>query len=283
MAKLSDLPRWPTRLAAGLLGVCFLFIPPLTAADNIEVKQLKIIRGVESQQRSTDYFHQILAEALALEKGKTEYQLVPVDFEFPQNRTLKLLNLEGVLDITYSMTSPAREQDYIAIKVPLLGGLYGKRRLLVASHKKAQFEQLSIDELKTLVACQGKDWPDYARLKMNGFSVYGADDYEANFKMLAKGRCDYFPRGLAELELDFSKYNNVYGELAIVHNILLAYHAPIYFFVGRHQRDLANTVESGLKKLQESGRIQEVLLLSKAFVYDPNFEKSATLKIAKLK
>lgn len=244
--------------------------------------ELKVIRGVSSQQRTTHYFHQILAEALTLEGKGNTYRLTPVDFEFSQNRTLKLLNLDNALDITYSMTSPAREKDFIAIKVPLLNDLYGKRRMLVSAENKSKFEQLSISQLKKLIACQGMHWPDYKRLEVNGFSVYGVIDYEANFKMLGKGRCDYFPRGVAEIDLDFKKYNGVHGDLAIVDNIMFVYHAPIYFFVGQQQKKLAKVVESGLLKMQHSGRLLEALEQNNAFPFDPNFEKNVELKIVHL-
>ncbi|MCF2946585.1 transporter substrate-binding domain-containing protein [Paraglaciecola aquimarina] len=259
-----------------------LFSSTTVAQEPANLKELKVIRGVSSQQRTTHYFHQILAEALYLEGQGSAYKLTPVDFEFSQNRTLKLLNLDNVLDITYSMTSPAREKDFIAIKVPLLNGLYGKRRLLVLADNKLKFEQLSISQLKQLIACQGMHWPDYNRLDANGFSVYGVIDYEANFKMLGKGRCDYFPRGIAEIDLDFKKYNGVYGDLAKVDNIMFVYHAPIYFFVGQHQKKLANIVESGLLQMQDSGRLDQALEQSNAFPFDPNFEKNVRLKIVHL-
>jgi hypothetical protein len=255
----------------------------VTFAQNSPITiELKVIRGVSSQQRTTHYFHQILAEALTLEGKGSIYRLVPVDFEFSQNRTLKLLNLDNALDITYSMTSPDREKDFIAIKVPLLNGLYGKRRMLVSVENKSKFEQLSISQLKKLIACQGMHWPDYKRLELNGFSVYGVIDYEANFKMLGKGRCDYFPRGVAEIDLDFNKYNGVHGDLAKVDNIMFVYHAPIYFFVGQHQKELAKIVESGLLKMQQSGRLLEALEQNNAFPFDPNFEKNGELKIVHL-
>lgn len=247
-----------------------------------KVRQLKVIQGQDSQQRINDYFHQILAEALAHSPSNIQYTLEPVDFEFSQNRTLKLLNFKDILDITYSMTSHERERDFIAIKVPLLDGMFGKRMLLVTAENKSKFEQIDLPSLKKLVACQGLHWPDYSRLKQNGYSVYGVTDFEANFKMLAKGRCDYFPRGIAEIDMDFDKYNNKFGELAIVPNIMLVYHAPIYFFVGKHQQALADDVEKGLLILQKSGRLKQALIDTDAFNYVPSYEKTANIKVFSL-
>lgn len=264
--------------------VSFVFISLLFSSFNTysQVVELKVIKGVPSQKPSIDYFHQILIEALALNKDGFDYELTPVDFEFSQNRTLRLLNYYDVLDITFSMTSVSRETDYIAIKVPLLDGLYGKRKLLVNPDNKSKFENMSLDKLKQQVACQGMHWPDYKKLKLNGFSVYGVDDYESNFKMLAKGRCDYFPRGIAEISSDLDKFNGKYGQMEMVDNILLVYDAPIYFFVGKHQQELADIVTAGLSELQKTGRLKQALLQNNIFNYDPKLEMAPNLKVYKL-
>lgn len=256
--------------------------PVSFAQQTAGIVELKVIRGVSSKQRSTDYFDRILTEALANNKDGIQYRLTPVDFDYSQNKTLKLLNLPDVLDITYSMSSRERELQYIAIKVPLLNGLYGKRRLLVPKVNKAMFETMSLSHLKSLLACQGLHWPDYKRLKMNGFSVYGVEEYKTNFKMLLKGRCDYLPRGIAEIDLDYKKYNAIYGEMAIVDNILFEYNAPIYFFVGQHQSKLAQQVEAGLLDLKQSGRLSKMLSESKAFQYNAEFESNPNLKTIRL-
>ena len=261
-----------------LFCTVFTFFSAFSKAAKPEV-ELKVIRGVPSQHISNEYFHTILAEALSYNALGVSYKLNPVDFEFSQNRTLRLLNYENVLDVTHSMTSEEREQKYIAIKIPLLNGLYGKRKLLVAEKDKALFENISLYELKQKVACQGRHWPDFKRLEDNGFSIYGVNNYEANYKMLAKGRCSYFPRGIAEIQLDFNKYNGKYGKLAIIDSILLEYEAPIYFFVGKHQPSLARIIEAGLNKMKENGRLEEVLIASKAFDYDPEGESAKNLRV----
>lgn len=262
--------------------VVWFFVTELAANTTPEI-ELKVIRGVHTQQASNTYFSKVLAEALANNKQNVRYKLTPVDFEFSQNRTLRLLNYKDVLDVTHSMTSAEREQKYLAIKVPLLNGLYGKRKLLVAAKDKARFEQITLDELKQEVACQGRHWPDFKRLQDNGFAVYGVNNYHANYKLLAKGRCSYFPRGIAELQSDFDKHQGRFGKLAMVDSILLEYDAPIYFFVGKHQPELAKTIEFGLQQMQKTGRLKQALLESKAFYYDPKFDSRKGLKTFVLK
>lgn len=269
------------RLLFVLSFYSFLLLGSSCVNAQSETRYLKVIKGVSSQQQSVHYFHHILEEALTL--GATShspnYEMEIVDFEFSQNRTLKLLNIPGILDVTYSVTSKQRERDYIPVKVPLLDGLFGKRRLLVAPERKQEFEALTESQLKQKVACQGRHWPDYDTLERSGYAVYGVNHFESNLRMLAKGRCDYFPRGIHEIELDYHAYNGKFGHLAKVDNIMLQYDSPVYFFVGKHHKALAQQIERGLRQMQKNGRILQMMKADTQFSYDDGFETNPQLKI----
>lgn len=240
----------------------------------------KVIKGEVIQEDSLSYFHQLLM--LALDTTVDEYgayQLENVDFHTPQYRTLKLLNLPNTLDITYSMTSLAREREFIAIKIPLLKGLFGKRRLLVMQKDKEKFELMSEGVLKTMVACQGMHWPDTAILQKNNYQVYGVIDFEANLKMLMKGRCDYFPRGIHEIDIDLNKLNSRYPEIVAVESLLLKYNAPVYFFVGKQNKALATRIEQGLNNLLLDGSMDSLFNESKFSRYDQSLELKPKLRV----
>lgn len=264
--------------------VSYLFILLIAVSSNsidaAEKQVLKVIRGEGNQRESISYFHQLLIKAL--EKTKEEYgdfELEPVEFNFSQNRTLKLLNLPGVLDVTYSMTSEKREKDFVPVKVPLLNGMFGKRLLLVKPEFKDEFETLNFHQLKKKVACQGLNWPDFETLSNSGFEVYGVVEYESNFKMLAKGRCDYFPRGIHEAWIDLRYFDGVFSRLALVSNIMLQYEAPVYFFVGKHNKQLSERIYKGLVELKANSEMQRLLESSQGFEVDPEFEKNPNLRI----
>jgi hypothetical protein len=240
----------------------------------------KIIKEEVAQQENIKYFHNLLSDALTL--GNDQYgtfKLERVSFKYSQSRTLKLLNFPDALDVTYSMTSVEREREYLAIPIPLLNGLFGKRRLLVKSKDKEKFETMTQPQLKALTACQGLHWPDYEILKQNGYKVYGVIEFESNVKMLMKGRCNYFPRSIQEIDLDFKELNGKYGQLAKVDSILLQYQAPVYFFVGKHNTELAQRLAQGLKRLQTNGEMNRLLMKEQRCHYDKTFEKNPELKI----
>jgi len=243
----------------------------------------KVIKGELAHEDSITYFHNLLRDALTLtidEYGS--FELSSVSFNYSQSRTLQLLNHPDILDITYSMTSVAREKEFIAIQIPLLNGLFGKRKLLVKAKDKEKFENISQSQLKALTACQNLHWPDFKILKKNGYKVYGVNEFDSNLKMLIKGRCDYFPRSTQEIDLEFKKFNGKYGQLEKINSVLLKYSAPVYFFVGKHDIELAQRLTKGLKELQESGELDNLLKKSENFHYDEFIEKTSSLKVFQL-
>jgi len=254
-----------------------------TQVDKSKTILYKVIKGEELQKDSLSYFHHLLIMALDTTINDFgAYQFEIIDYHTPQYRTLKLLNLPDVLDITYSMTSSTREEEFIAIKVPLLNGLFGTRRLLVMKKNKASFESMSETALKSKIACQGMHWPDTKILQQNNYQVYGVIDYEANIKMLLKGRCDYFPRGIHEIDIDLTKLESLYPDIVAVDSIILKYHAPVYFFVGKHNRVLANRVQQGLEKLKANGSMRKLLLESPFSSYVNSTELTHQIKVFNL-
>lgn len=254
-----------------------------TQVDKSKTILYKVIKGEELQKDSLSYFHHLLIMALDTTINDFgAYQFEIIDYHTPQYRTLKLLNLPDVLDITYSMTSSTREEEFIAIKVPLLNGLFGTRRLLVMKKNKASFESMSETELKNKVACQGMHWPDTKILQQNNYQVYGVIDYEANIKMLLKGRCDYFPRGIHEIDIDLTKLESLYPDIVAVDSIILKYHAPVYFFVGKHNRVLATRVQQGLEELKANGSMRKLLLESPFSSYVNSTELTHQVKVFNL-
>lgn len=250
------------------------------AGDGASVQRIKVIKGNDDQVDMVYYFHSLLEEALSYSVQELgPVVLENVNFEHGQNRTFRLLNVPGELDVTYSMTSSEREIAYLPIKVPLLDGLLGKRQLLVRKSNREAFEGVTEDELKSMVGCQGDNWPDSDILELNGYALYRAEQFESLFHMLERGRCDYFPRGINEILYDYQKFNGRYGELHMLDNVMLRYHAPVYFFVGKHNEALASRIEFDLKIMEEQGLIKERLLQTSAFEFDRTFEQSETLKV----
>lgn len=194
----------------------------------------------------------LLHKALAASRGADE-MINLQHFESNQYQARLLANLNNLPNsVAWSMADESRNRALIPIKIPLYKGLLGMRVFIIRKGDQARFDQIkTLQDLAHLVAGQGAHWPDTTILRSNKLQVSTAMDAGLLIKMLKAGRFDYYPRGVVEAwhELNILKD----PELTVEKNILLVYHADLYFYVGAHSRPLAERIERGLRQLQQSG------------------------------
>lgn len=160
---------------------------------------------------------------------------------------------QGRLDVAWSMTSAERERDLLPVRIPLVKGLLGYRLLLIRAEDRERFRAVdSAADLASFTAGQGLGWPDAEILRANGLPVIEGRDYEGLFAMLAAGRFDYFPRGITEIREELDRRPN--AGFAVEDRLLMAYPAPVYFFVNRSRPDLASRLLDGLERCLADGR-----------------------------
>ena len=206
------------------------------ASENIDAKQ--------------NYYLAVLK--LALQKSEAEFGpflLEPVFVETLQGRRIKLVADEQLIDVIWTMTSRQREQELNAIYIPIMKGLMGYRIALIRKGEQERFDKINtLPELQQLTWGQGLDWPDSDILESQGFSVMRGKS-SSLIDMLSRGRFDAFPRALHE------PWDEVKGleDILIEKSLLIKYSAPIYFFVNKHNEQLARRIESGLELAIEDG------------------------------
>jgi len=209
-----------------------------------------LVRHIALQGKSTQtgYYYRDLLR-LALEKTVASdgpYNLQDSKVNMRQGRAIKQLINAELLDVIWTMTSIEREKKLLPVRIPLLKGLLGYRVFLIGQDDQARFSKIStIEQLRSLYAGQGHDWPDTQIMRANLLPVITNSNYEGLFGMLQKRRFDYFPRGVAEAwaEVELHKGNNVMVE----QSLMLQYPAPLYFFVNRKNKQLAARLERGLR------------------------------------
>ncbi len=201
------------------------------------------VRHEHADSRDT-YFVELLE--LVLQQTEAAYELIPREKGMVAARAFRQLSQGRDIDIVWSMTTSYRENEpnVYAIRVPLTQGLFGLRVLLINAADSAQFAQVELDELKTLAAGQGHDWADTAILRSNGFSVETSTSYASLFRMLHYGRFAYMPRSVLEVWDEVATHTD--KDLVIAPKWLLAYPAPIYFFVHEQNTELIRRLEEGL-------------------------------------
>lgn len=215
-------------------------------------------RADSSTDARNRYFLAVLRLALDETRLKYgDYRLVPMADNVPQSRAIQLLSQGRGLDVLWTMTTKAREQELLPIRIPLLKGLMGYRIFLIRADDQPWFHSIhTLDQLRELRAGQGHDWPDTGILQANGLPVTTSDNYEGLFKMLEQGRIDYLPRAINEPWEELAAHPHM--NLAVEDSLMLYYPTANYFFVNRDNQQLAKRLREGLQQAIADGSFNEL-------------------------
>ncbi|MBR9794121.1 MAG: amino acid ABC transporter substrate-binding protein [Gammaproteobacteria bacterium] len=216
--------------------------------------------NIPTFQHGTGEFYFYIKTLLSLALAQTDNQFGPVilvpDSEVASQQEQFNQLTQGTTDINWSITTIKREQQHIAVRIPLTAGLFGYRVILVRASDERFNEPLSVAELKALTAVQGSGWPDNSVLTFNGFTLI-TDSYSGAFENLSNGRADYFPRAANEVFSELS--SRATEDLIIAKHITLHYENPMFFFVTKSKPELARRLEKGLAILAANGDLSRLL------------------------
>jgi ABC-type amino acid transport substrate-binding protein len=203
------------------------------------------------------YIVELLNAALARAPGAEPDRLRWVETRMNQDRAFALLRSQD-LDIYWSMTSAAREQGVIPVRIPLMKGLLGSRLLIIRKDSVGKFAQIkTLDDLKRNVSIgQGLDWPDTTIMTAAGLRVVTSSSYETLFRMLKARRFDGIALGANEIDEELARQHD--SDLLIEKNLAVAYPAPVFFFVAPNKKALAERIEKGLHRMMEDGSFNAI-------------------------
>lgn len=195
---------------------------------------------------------------LAAERAGVALEFQESQEPMTQARVIRELSgRTGRLDLAWTMTSVEREQQMIPVRVPVDRGLIGLRVALVRREHLDRWAELrTLEQLKRYGAGQGADWPDTEILRENGLTVHTASRYEVLFDMLRKGRIDYFPR--AVFEVDDEVAGPLGQDLVVEPHVLIRYPAASYLFVRPDRPQLAADLKRGLEAAVADGSLQRL-------------------------
>lgn len=181
------------------------------------------------------------------------YTLTPSRSGMNEARYLIELGKGERINIAWSSTSVAKEDEFLPIRIPLRKGLLGYRVALIAKEKQAQIDAIqSHNDLKKLTIGQGIGWGDTKIYQSNGFTVTEAQ-YNDLFPLTANGRFDLFPRGIGEVFDEYAAHKDHNPNLEIEKRLLIYYPWPYYFFFNKQDGALKNRIETGLRMMQKNG------------------------------
>lgn len=241
---------------------------PFTSAENISVessgaekisaaKSVRlIIPGPTAPFKVRNPFIEQLLDIIFLKQNLT-LDLVYAKEHITQGRALKELNNDAVIDLTWSVTTSAREQSLTPIRIPLYQGLIGWRVFIINKHQQEKFDEINnLAALGEMLAIQRFDWPDYQVFIENNLNVDGNLAFSQMYKAIENGLADYFPRSVLEVTRELKSINS--NKLAIEKSVLLKYPSSYYFFVGKQNSELAKTIKKGFELALADGSYQRL-------------------------
>lgn len=220
-----------------------------------------------------EYRWKLLELALAhAQEPSTASPLIPYAEDVTQNRGVQLLQ-SGAIDVIALGTNAERESQMMPIKIDILRGIVGFRIFVIRASDQQRIASLDAQALRQqLTFGLNSQWADVPVMRANGFTVETSTSYENLFGMLVAKRFDAFPRGLNEAARELEERKFSYPQLAVEQTKALFFPFPIYFWVHKDNKALAQRIEKGLsmaladgsfRKLFETYHAKEIAALAK--------------------
>lgn len=236
-------------IAVFVILTCLIAAQPSRANDEI------LVPAPRSELDVAHSYHVTLLQmALQASASDSEPPSIRSTINMVETRAMRELEKGELLNVSWMGTDEEKERRLQAIPIPTTMGLIGFRKFFVQRNKAHKFKAVtSIDHLKSLVACQGTDWPDTLILRHAGLPVATTPAYEDLFAMLNAGRCDYFPRSLHDFKQELITRQVMYPNLEPLEDVILHYPFAVYFFTSQENQALADKILQGLRVLHANG------------------------------
>ncbi len=203
-----------------------------------------------------EYYIDLLQLALSY-PCQQQYQLLPSKLDMPKKRAFDLMNQHNGIDVMYGSATNERIAEYRAVPFPIMRGLMGLRVALVSKEGKHKLQNIhSLSTLAKLRVGQFSTWSDTEILQANGFNVEAGSDLGGLYQMLARGRIDYFPRSVLEVQFNQQEHSSL--ELEIDPYVLMYYPTAVYFYVAKDNAELEAAIQCGLEHAQKDGKLTKL-------------------------
>lgn len=251
------------RLIALSVTIAFQIVPPAQALEETADQNTRSDDRFLLWYRNYDSPPVRALVALALEKTpEYGHYILARSHEMSQGRALRELknNQSSLLDIANVASDSRRDEELLAIPIPIDGGLLGLRICIVRRDDLPKFRGIrSVKDLsaRKIRIGQGTHWPDTNILQVNGIEVVTHSRYEILFRMLDNDRFECFARGVSEVIYDLRLQND--PNYMIEPSVLIAYAMPSYFYVSKGRQQVAYRLQLGMERAILDGSFAEYL------------------------
>lgn len=229
---------------------------PAGAAPAAPPPQVVTIPYMEREAPHRLYADALLALALALSRDKYgPFRVVQQREETVIRRQLLELG-KGNLSVAVAMPTPEWLEGALPVRFPVMRGLSSFRFFLGHQSQQAAYDAVrTLADLKTLSIGQGPGWSTVKLLEDGGFRIVYGGAHPTLIPMLNAGRYQLLMRGIFEVEPEWRAQQAAHPGLLIVDRFAVYTYMPMYFFVARHQPELAERLEYGLMKAHANGQL----------------------------
>ena len=232
------------------LLILLLVVTGSCLAKDVRVRTLGPQKPVDI---SHDFFKTVLSNSLA--RAYPGQNIVLEATTHPgQGRAIKLMQEEDYYDVLWTANTQERNRFMTPVPFPLLQGGLGLRGFVILRSRSAEFEKFaSLDDLKPLIFCQGRGWPDAVILEAAELNVYQVSHFDAMLSMVELGRCDALPLSIYEGYSELAAVAENYPKLTFFTDIVIQYDLVMNFYVKKDNIELRNSLLNALSSLHEEG------------------------------
>lgn len=207
------------------------------------------------------YNYIVLKEALDLTVADFgPYEFKVGNYTSVAKRQAVLLNTGDLINVHWAPPdSEIAQVNSIEIPVDFMFGLQGYRVCLVNSLNQTPLSKVkSLEDLQKIKIGQGDNWTEKDIYAKNKVPIYLSPTIESLFPPLGLNRFDCIALGINEVRDLYNNYITKFDFLGIDDNIMIHYDFPITFYVSKSSPELAARLTEGMKRLKESGKLQEL-------------------------
>lgn len=251
---------------------CLVFCLALTAPDQAQAAAHPQPRSGAAtmqvvlwggQRTRTSYEYALLQEILAKTADRyPPYQLTINNALLGTERGRQVV-ADGQVANVY--VSGMREDDLtrsgqiILVPAPAMKGLFGYRSAIIRKKdRRAFYQAVQTDRLKSWVIGQGNRWADVDILRANGFTVNDSGRYKNLLSMLHYNRFDMVLLGVAEAAETLAT-SPLQTELFIPPDVIIYYPHVMAFQVSGRYPELARRIADGLDIVKNDGTQDHLL------------------------
>lgn len=205
------------------------------------------------------YADQLLALALHLSSDRYgPYQLVQQREDTVIRRQLAELQ-QGHLSVAVAMPTQEWLDGALPVRVPIMRGLASFRFFLGRDSERPAYAAVrNAHDLRELSIGQGPGWSTATLLQQGGFKVVYGGAHATLIPMLRAGRFQLLMRSIYEVGPELQAQSASQPGLFVVDDFAVFTYMPMYFFVAKHQPQLAQRLAYGLKKAYANGQLDRL-------------------------